>query len=80
VITEAFEALIRNMGGGDELRLLAEIDALRRLPVIATCGDCRHVDDDDEATVCALVDGDPCGEVIDEADAPPEWCPLRGSR
>ena len=65
----------------------AEIDALRRLPVIATCGDCTHpgfrmertVDDQE---VCTHADAPRPGNELFADDAsgpPPAWCPLRGT-
>lgn len=62
------------------LELLAEIDRLRALPVIATCGECGwHVD-----SLGARDCGYPgmCGAVgsVESDPAPPAWCPLRGAR
>lgn len=52
--------------------LLAEIDRLRALPVIATCGECGFY----EAPICEHILG--LRSVDDENAIPPEWCPLRG--
>lgn len=55
--------------------LYAEIDALRKLPVIRTCGECRWysiVGHDD------LCKHNGTSSRIDSREAPPEWCPLRG--
>lgn len=51
---------------------LAEVDRLRRLPVLASCGDCRHFRDDTTDS-CALEARDLPGD-----DVVPDWCPFRG--
>ena len=62
--------------------LLTEIDRLRSLPVIATCGACP-------AFAVSELSGEECGHMsldlgtlhrVDAAKAPPSWCPLRGGR
>ena len=62
-----------------ELReVKAERDALHRLPVIATCGDCRwcHLNTESCSHERAHIEDE-----IDGSDrTPPEWCPLRGAR
>lgn len=50
-------------------------DAVRALPVIATCGECGWY----LPPTCGAVDG-PARYVSDPASAPPSWCPLRGKR
>lgn len=63
--------------------LLAEVDRLRRLPVVATCGECvwHRVTRvfADRVDYC----GNPSahnGDVGGADTEPPEWCPLRGGR
>lgn len=71
------------------LEMLAEIDRLRALPVLRTCGECRF----HSSSVTAMagpfhnvVGGDYCsherakGDDCDPDALPPEWCPLRGAR
>lgn len=65
--------------------LLAEIDRLRALPVIATCGECGWARDgghsyDGPLVVCGKITHDSLGwrQTISVADEPPTWCPLRG--
>lgn len=63
--------------------LLAEIDRLRSLPVIATCGECGHTPSRyARPRVCqhpALFDReDPVLLTVEHADVPPAGCPLRG--
>lgn len=60
------------------------LDAVRALPVIATCGECRWVTDDpnspsdpDSGTWCGR---DPRRRRVSTASEPPEWCPLRRKR
>lgn len=67
-------ALLRALG--------AEVVRLRRLPVIATCGECAwhritHVFGDrvDYCGHPSAHNGD-----VDGDTAPPTWCPLRGGR
>lgn len=76
--------------GPDLLRaapaLLAEIDRLRALPVIATCGACpAHAEVGDEGPNGADGIGYVCGQHYElhataPGDTPPSWCPLRGGR
>jgi hypothetical protein len=65
--------------------LAAEVDRLRSLPVIPTCGDCCNsgIDDRTEDEVCKH------GLASDDVDfypavamtaPPPEWCPLKARR
>jgi hypothetical protein len=57
--------------------LLDEIDALRRLPVIAMCGDCRWC----HPTEVCTHERAHIEQEIDGSDrTPPSWCPLRGAR
>lgn len=65
--------------------LFAEIDRLRALPVLATCGECGHAPSRyARPRVCqhpALFDReDPVLLAVERADAPPTDCPLRGAR
>ena len=62
-----------------------EIDRLRALPVIATCGECGHAPSRyARPRVCqhqALFDReDPALLTVEHADVPPAGCPLRGAR
>lgn len=71
--------------------LLAEVRALRRLPVIETCGACRHLGHESRSMapgdgrsarfVCGKENrGLPGGRETPrghEPPAPPDWCPLR---
>jgi len=67
--------------------LLAEIDRLRALPVLRTCGECgrygRAEAEDghgpcyDERAAIATPDGLRPAATVANA-APPSWCPLRG--
>ena len=65
-------------------RLRAELYRLRRLPVIATCGECGYESltsdaDGYEASVCTK--SGPRQWLLVRADKePPTWCPLRGAR
>lgn len=63
----------------------AEIDRLRALPVLATCGECGHAPSRyARPRVCqhpTLFDrDDPALLTVEHADAPPAGCPLRGAR
>lgn len=66
------------------MALIRASDAVRRLPVIATCGACVHESlsadaAGHECSVCTRSGPHQWGLV--RADkAPPEWCPLRGAR
>lgn len=77
----------------DAVDLLAEVDRLRALPVIATCGDCRRAQQDikrwrcehpgaPRLSVSERVGPGPTGDCpsVDPYAAPPTWCPLRGAR
>lgn len=57
--------------------LLAEIDRLRALPVIQTCGECRWCH---ETEVCMHSRAHAEYEIDGCAMPPPSWCPLRGGR
>ena len=66
-------------------RLRAEIDRLRALPVIATCGECGHASPRSrQSHLCDHPDvydvPDPLLLKIDHDAAPPVRCPLRGAR
>ena len=73
------------LGTGRERMAYAEIDALRRLPVIATCGDCAHLGADehcdDEGRWLYCSGGDIARMLPNDArgSVPPAWCPLRGA-
>lgn len=66
--------------------LLAEIDRLRALPVLPTCGECpAHAEVGDDGPNGADGIGYVCGHHEDlratgPGDTPPSWCPLRGER
>ncbi len=61
--------------------LYAEIDALRKLPVIVTCGDCRHVSTDHENPTCGHPKSAGAGdEIVSVYESPMTDCPLRGAR
>jgi hypothetical protein len=60
--------------------LLAEIDALRRLPVIAMCGDCGHLGGGYPDATCTHIDAGADEPPTVEHVSPPSWCPLRGAR
>lgn len=60
-------------------------DAVRALPVIATCGECGHLDHylGTGPSFCAhtRAAGDERDQTYVAADdAPPSWCPWRGKR
>lgn len=71
------------LGREQQRRLCAEIDALRQLPVITTCGECRHRDESDGACLhpnAPLTSTHSSGfHHVDEKSIPPGWCPLRGT-
>lgn len=58
--------------------LLAEIDRLRALPVLRTCGECAHCVTD--LHVGEWCDRDEQQRDTESESPPPEWCPLRGAR
>lgn len=67
----------------DRRKLLDELDALRRLPVISSCGGCTHcVDVSEYHEPCAWHCHHPLRTVevgvVDGELPPPDWCPLRG--
>lgn len=53
----------------------AYAEGVRKLPVIATCGECKHCTGPADETWCDL---EPALLDVDSADRPPEWCKLRG--
>ena len=59
-----------------------EVDALRRLPVIAMCNHCAWCvaveDDDDWCEHPGADDGD--DRAVDATRPPPSWCPMRGAQ
>jgi hypothetical protein len=61
--------------------LLAEIDRLRALPVIATCGECGHVGFGDYCCHPTFdgLEKHQRQELSHDA-APPSWCPMRGQQ
>lgn len=91
-IRDTAAAFIALMGRGSDadpatsiVDLLAEIDRLRALPVIATCGECGWARDgghsyDGPLVVCGKITHDSLGrrQTMSVADEPPTWCPLRG--
>lgn len=63
---------------GQRAALLAEIDALRSLPVIRTCEDCSHAYPSSEHWACGHPYSPGAGDEIVRIDAaPPTDCPLR---
>ena len=62
----------------DRRILLAEVDELRRLPVIATCGDCAHRRGSSYSE-CAHPGATGPVHVTQRDAEPPTWCPLRGT-
>jgi len=60
-----------------------EVDALRRLPVIATCVDCAYfveADNDVESpAMCTHGAFARWRDILDDGD-PPSWCPMRGAK
>lgn len=75
---------IKERGPGMTKLLMAlggEIARLRALPVLATCGPCRHLVSN-PARVGLWCDGEKRALVSDAERrpvAPPSWCPLRGA-
>lgn len=57
--------------------LRREIDRLRALPVLPTCGECRHIWGEGAAGHTCTHERGNEGPVSPRA-APPSWCPLRG--
>ena len=68
-------------GWHPEMRaLVAEVRRLRALPVIQTCGGCRHLGHPHDADLC-MHRGRPHDNArTNYEDAPPQWCPLRKDR
>lgn len=68
----------------DRIGLPAYAEAVRRLPVLVTCGACAHCTGPAGETWCDLDLTGPTEDTrcrdVDSADAPPEWCPLRGEQ
>lgn len=68
------------------LELLAEIDRLRALPVLRTCGECRwcepvSVPPQPSCQHPRTLSAHSIGYMPVNVDAaPPSWCPLRGER
>lgn len=57
--------------------LLAEVDRLRALPVLRTCGECRDIWGEGSAGhVCNHERGNK--GPVSPRSAPPSWCPRRG--
>lgn len=68
----------------DAMSLIRISDAVRRLPVIATCGECGYESltsdaDGYEASVCTK-SGPRQWSLVRADKEPPTWCPLRGAR
>jgi hypothetical protein len=59
-------------------RLYAEIDALRRLPVIDVCGHCKFMDT--THNVCTHCEEGETPRPVMCLQPVPSWCPLRGAR
>ena len=66
------------------LEAFREVDALRRLPVIATCGDCAYfaaaVHERGLPAQCNHDAFDDMRDIGDDDSDPPSWCPLRGAK
>lgn len=80
---EIAEAVMRVGGSHAECERIAA--AVRALPVIATCGECGHLDHylGTGPSFCAhtRAAGDERDQTYVAADdAPPSWCPWRGKR
>lgn len=78
------ESLARSRTVGALADAREEIDRLRRLPVIATCGECGYESltsdaDGYEASVCTK-SGPRQWSLVRADKEPPTWCPLRGAR
>lgn len=79
--------LLRTMGT-EILRLRAEVDRLRSLPVLPSCGDCSHLDGGMGGAWCTRaprgtdcrVDHDPIPGPVGYGTPPPSWCPWRGGK
>ena len=54
-------------------------DAVLRLPVVPTCGECRHIWGEGAAGHTCTHERSNEGPVSPRA-APPSWCPMRGAR
>lgn len=65
-------------GYHDQEALLAEIDRLRALPVLRTCGECAHCVTD--LHVGEWCDRDEHQRDTEKESPPPSWCPLGGPR
>lgn len=83
VAYEAKEALARLELEAATARARAKLetalaDAVRALPVIATCGECGWCVE--ELHVGSWCDRDAKQRDVSAGDAPPSWCPLRGKR
>lgn len=61
-------------------RLTAEIDALRALPVIATCEQCTSGEASSSGHMVCADDPRDVQREIERPFTPPSWCPLRGAR
>jgi hypothetical protein len=77
-----YESPIRRIGQRHAGVLLAEIDRLRALPVLATCGACGWHVDFDGARECVYPRTRMVVGAVESvaSDPPPAWCPLRGAR
>lgn len=70
--------------GGADL-LIEEVERLRRLPVVATCGGCSRRDVSDGACLHVDVPLNNDDKVnglhyVGIDSEPPDWCPLRGAK
>ena len=57
-------------------------DAVRALPVLATCGECGWHREERLGHFCTHATADETQESlrVSRDDVPPSWCPLRGKR
>lgn len=81
---ERFAEIVASIERGDTwdrtaVALVREVQRLRALPVLATCGECRWCHESAGGT--CMHDRAHIEHEIDGADRPPPtWCPLRGAR
>lgn len=80
------EAEIRRAVDRAAIDLLTEIDRLRALPVLRTCGECGWCSEklDAQRTWCSNPRApfalDLVARAVEQDAPPPAWCPLRGGR
>lgn len=56
----------------------AEIERLKKLPVIRTCNECTACTADKKRHFCAYMSRGAPYDDVDPQEAPPSWCVLRG--